>query len=114
MSGLMKVNGFIKSLSAAGLRFTLALTGSAARGELRNNSGLCDYTSDTDILCIIDPKDINEVLSHKKQNFHTIPLILMSSEALNHPSNAVLSINFDSLIENQLKLSKPNLSLIHI
>jgi hypothetical protein len=31
----------------------------------------------------------------------------MSSEALDHPSNAVLSIAFDSLIHNGLKLSKP-------
>ncbi|MGE7958415.1 hypothetical protein ACQKQA_17835 [Pseudomonas sp. NPDC089530] len=108
MSELIEIEGFITCLTNANIPHTLALTGSTARGELRKNSGRYDYDSDTDILCIIEPDSIAETLSCKREYAHSIPLILMSASALNHPSNAVLSIAFDSLINNDLNLSKPD------
>ncbi|WPO46644.1 hypothetical protein [Pseudomonas sp. S1Bt23] len=108
MSELIEIEGFITCLTNARIPYTLALTGSTARGELRNNSGRYDYDSDTDILCIIEPDSISATLSCKKNYTHSIPLILMSACALSHPSNAVLSIAFDSLITNDLSLSKPD------
>ncbi|MGU9853434.1 hypothetical protein ACU680_21895 [Pseudomonas koreensis] len=108
MSEVMAAEGFLRSLTDSGVGFTLAPTGSTARREMRNNSGSCDYTSDTDILCIINAEDIDKTLTQKRKSFQKLSLILMSTDALSYPSNAVLSIDFDALIENQLKLSKPN------
>ncbi|BBN57397.1 hypothetical protein TRE132_55220 [Pseudomonas chlororaphis subsp. aurantiaca] len=107
MSELTEVEGFIKCLVDSNIPHTLALTGSTARGELRSNSGQYDYESDLDILCIVEADSIAATLSCKKSYSCPIPLILMSSTALNYPSNAVLSIAFDSLISNDLGLSKP-------
>lgn len=99
---------FTQSLVHANIPFTLALTGSSARGEFRNNSGNYDYTSDTDELCIVDSRDISRVLLCKDGVCACVPLILMSSEALKYPSNAVLSIEFNSLCRNDLELVRPS------
>ncbi|MDR9862711.1 MULTISPECIES: hypothetical protein [Pseudomonas] len=108
MSKRIETCDFIKSLSDNDIPCTLALTGSTARGESRTNSAAYDYESDTDILCIVSPPDIEAVLFHKNRQSAAAPLILMSSEALAYPSNAVLSVNFDSLIKDELNLSKPD------
>jgi predicted nucleotidyltransferase len=107
MRTLIEIQDFVECLTSYQISYTLALTGSLARGEARNNLGRHDYKSDIDILCIIAPKDIAKTIFLKKKFFRPIPLILMNSEALDHPSNAVLSIAFDSLINNGLNLSKP-------
>ncbi|MCV4342573.1 hypothetical protein [Pseudomonas capsici] len=107
MRDLIEIKEFIDSLKTSSLPYTLALTGSTARGELRSNSSPYDYNSDTDILCIIAPRNIAEALSYKEKCSESTPLILMSSEALHYPSNAVMSIAFDSLITNDLDLKRP-------
>lgn len=107
MRKLKEIQDFVEFLTGSKIPYTLALTGSTARGELRNNSGQNDYKSDTDVLCIIAPEDIAATLSCKEKCIRPTPLILMNSKALNYPSNAVLSIAFDSLINNALNLSKP-------
>ncbi|MDO7928326.1 hypothetical protein Q6A51_16170 [Pseudomonas sp. KFB-139] len=107
MYNLVEIKSFVDSLKESRIPYTLALTGSTARGELRSNSSPYDYNSDTDILCILAPSDIAAALSCKEKCSESTSLILMSSEALNHPSNAVLSIAFDSLIINDLHLSQP-------
>lgn len=107
MRALNEYQEFVDLLEASRIACTLALTGSTARGELRKNSGNYDYASDTDILCIIAPDDIAAALSCKEKCSDSTPLILMSSDALKMPSNAVLSIAFDSLLSNGLDLTKP-------
>lgn len=62
-----ETHGFIECLSRSRIPHTLALTGSAARGELRNNLGKYDYKSDTDILCIIAHNDIESALCCKQK-----------------------------------------------
>lgn len=99
---------FTQSLVNANIPFTLALTGSSARAESRSNVGRYDYISDTDELCIVNSRDISSVLRCKDGVSACVPLILMSSEALKYPSNAVLSIAFDSLSRNDLALVRPS------
>lgn len=107
---MLETQRYLQRLADARIPYVVALTGSAARGEFRNNTGNFDYTSDTDVLCIIDSNDTAKALSCKAGITQHVPLILMSSEAMKYPSNAVLSIAFDSLINNTLGLTKPSFS----
>ena len=104
----LEETGFLALLSDMGIAYTLALTGSTARGEMRKNTSRYDYTSDIDVLCLIDPKDIQQTLHCKQSYKQCSSLILMSSEALKYPSNAILSMAPDWLGGNGLLLLKPN------
>ncbi|PKH22862.1 nucleotidyltransferase domain-containing protein [Pseudomonas fluorescens] len=101
---------FLSRLTDKDIVYTLALTGSTARGEARKNTSRHDYTSDIDVLCLIDPKDIPQTLCCKNAYEKCSSLILMSSEALKHPSNAILSMELDWFGDNGLLLQKPDFS----
>ena len=111
---MLTVQRFTHALMNANIPFTLALTGSSARGECRNNTGSYDYTSDTDLLCIIHSRDILRVQQCKSEVSTFVPLILMSSEALKYPSNAVLSIAFDSLSRQGIELVRPSFAHVEM
>ncbi|WP_411565764.1 hypothetical protein ACLIN3_23775 [Pseudomonas orientalis] len=101
---------FLVCLTDKDIVYTLALTGSSARGESRKNTSRHDYTSDIDVLCFIDPKDIAQTMRCKNAYEEYSPLILMSSEALKHPSNAILSMDLEWFGGNGLLLQKPDFS----
>lgn len=108
VNDMLAVQRFAQSLISANIPFALALTGSSARGEFRNNTRRYDYFSDTDVLCIVDSRDISRVLLCKANLSTVVPLILMNADALKYPSNAVLSIAFDSVFSNGLELVRPS------
>ena len=80
--------------------FTIALTGSVARGEDRRGLGKWDYQSDVDLLCIVRGEYFEVLMEAKAQSKRTCPLILMTYESLVRPSNAVLSISKEIVFGN--------------
>ncbi|KAB0567609.1 hypothetical protein C9383_19470 [Pseudomonas palleroniana] len=104
----IKETDFLATLTSMGIAYTLAVTGSTARGEVRKNTSRYDYVSDIDVLCLVAPKDIQQTLLCKCLCEQGSSLILMSSEALKSPSNAVLCMEPDWLGKNGLFLSRPD------
>lgn len=103
---------FISAMRNRKISHSIAITGSYSRNELRTNSSQYDYNSDIDILCIVLHKDIRLVQQIKEEYHGKVELILMDSNCINTPSNAILSLTERSFIYNGLNLVLPDFSYI--